>query len=283
MNKPNKDDWIRIQGFLDTKTIKSLFKKGHLDKLSLSKCSKLTSKIAKELRKLESVRQLWLWCDVTRAAMRQIILIPNLEVLDILDISRPGQLTGFSEAENLKEFRANCWLKEADILAISSCHSLVELGVQNSTVSRKVIEAILTMPMLESIDLEASNFDDNFAASISESNLLLSLEVGGTKLTGKGLKHICRMKQLQNLDLWATNIIEEDLDLLMELPDLKYLSVGGYAGNENFQAETLIPRLNAIQSLERVWLDGVKLTETQENGLREKYKYVRITCDTWND
>jgi hypothetical protein len=279
MKKQNEADWASIQGFLKPEKIKPLFKRGHLDKLSLSNCSTLTSKTAKELRKLGSIRQLWLWCDVTRAALRQIILIPDLEVLDILEITRPGQLTGFSEAKTLKELRCCFDLTESDLLAFASCRTIRELVVQNSYLSPKVVKALLQMPMLESLDIESSNFDDNLAVQISESSSLLTLEIGGTTLTGKGLKHICRMKQLQNLDLWATNIIEEDLDLLAELPNLKYLSVGGYAENENFEANTLIPRLTAVESLERIWLDGIKLTEAQESNLREKYKTVRITYE----
>jgi hypothetical protein len=284
-----EDNEVTIQGYLKKKDFVSILNIGPIDQLSFISHRKakkrylLTSAHAKKLNKLKSVKRIWLWWDVTRPALRQIIKIPGLEALDVLDLVRPGRLTGFSNAKNLKELRCNFSLTESDLSSISTCLSIRELGAQNSVLSEKAINAFLNMRNLESLDIEASNFTDALAEQLSKSHKLVSLEVGSTNLTGAGLKHICRMIQLERLDLWATNIIENDLDLLHSLPNLKYLSVGGYAGNKNFRAETLIPRLSAIKSLESIWLDGIKLSEQQEKTLKERYKNVRITCEDWDN
>jgi hypothetical protein len=69
------------------------------------------------------------------------------------------------------------------------------------------------------------------------------------------------MKRLTSLDLWATKIHEADLDLLANLPNLNYLSIGGVGGDRTFNTTTLLPRLQAVRSLERIWLDGVHVSE----------------------
>jgi hypothetical protein len=85
------------------------------------------------------------------------------------------------------------------------------------------------------------------------------------------------MTQLRSLDLWASRIAEADIDLLADLPQLEYLSVGQIEGETTFRAETLLPRLFAIRSLKRVWLDGVELSPKAKRQLANRYKYVRVT------
>ena len=98
------------------------------------------------------------------------------------------------------------------------------------------------------------------------------------------------MKQLRSLDLWASNITEMDIELLAELPHLEYLSIGGpgddwggctdqscHRDPVRFNAETLVPRLQAIRSLKRVWLDGVQVSRRVRSTLESRYESVRIT------
>lgn len=237
----------------------------------------LTAKAAQGLASLQSVDQLWLWCDVTRTAMRHVITLPGLRILDVLNIVKPGRLEAFKAASHLEIFRGNLSLTEEDLLQICTCKSLRELGVQGVGLSSRAIDAILALPKLEALDLEGSEFDDAMAEQISASTLLTSLDVGATRITRSGLDHLCRMRQLRSLDLWATFIQERDLDLLADLPNLEYVSVGEYADGASFNPETLLPRLNAIASLKRVWLDGVKLDPSCKASLEARYESVRIT------
>jgi hypothetical protein len=83
------------------------------------------------------------------------------------------------------------------------------------------------------------------------------------------------MSQLQSLDIWWTNIVEKDLDLLANLTNLEYLSIGGYDGQKLLIAKGVIPRLAAIPKLKKIWLDGITLTAEEQELLKERYEYVR--------
>lgn len=271
------DDWVKLTGLIKPADIRRLRTHGPINGLSIVQSPLLTAKIAREFLALESVTRLWLWCDVTRTAMQSVVSTPGLKVLDVLDIKPPGYLGNFARATTLEEFRANLYLTEMDLLEIANCKSLRELGAQSSAISSRSINALLELPNLQSIDLEGSSFDDDMAERIGASQGITSLDIGATRITRRGLQHICKMTQLQSLDLWATDLEEEDLDALQRLTNLEYLSVGNHVGSTNFKAASLLPRLAAIGSLKRVWLDGVRLNAKQRSQLEARYSSVRIT------
>ena len=69
------------------------------------------------------------------------------------------------------------------------------------------------------------------------------------------------MSQLRSLDIWALDIQEEDLELLNDLPNLEYLSIGGgYEDQTTLTSKGVLPRLAQLPSLKRVWLDGITLS-----------------------
>jgi Leucine-rich repeat (LRR) protein len=209
--------------------------------------------------------------------MRSVIGIRGLRILDVLSITSPGRLEGFASATSLETFRGNHYLTEEDLLEVTTCKSLREIGIQNAALSSRALEALLALPRLETLDVEATVFDDAMAKRISTSKHLRSLDVGATKLSRRGLMYICRMRQLRSLDLWATRIEEEDVELLSQLPNLEYVSIGDAEGNTKFNAKTLLPRLAAIRSLQRVWLDGVIVSPGQKAKLESRFSTVRVT------
>jgi Leucine-rich repeat (LRR) protein len=273
--KSAKDGWLSIEGPFESKDIKRLKSHDHIEKLSLTKQSLITAKIANGLNSLSSVTWLWLWCSVTRTAMRNVVAIPDLEVVDILEIRHPGKLTNFQQASNLKTFRCNHYMTEADLLEISNLPTLQELGAQNSAITPKSLEALLCIPTLEHIDLEATEFNDSMAATVAESKTIKHLEVGATQLTSEGLGSIAKMEQLQSLDIWAVNIAEKDLEFLFNLPNLEYLSIGGVDDQASLTAKGVLPRLKEITSLKKVWLDGIILSQSEASELKERYEYFR--------
>jgi hypothetical protein len=78
------------------------------------------------------VEQLWIWCDVTRAAMNHILQLEGLRELDILFMSRPGKLKNFHKAAQLEVFRANHYMTESDLLQVAQGPSIRVLGAQNA-------------------------------------------------------------------------------------------------------------------------------------------------------
>lgn len=74
----------------------------------------------------------------------------------------------------------------------------------------------------------------------------------------------------------ATSVSVSGLEHLSRLESLEYLSLGGFAGEESkFTGEVVIPILNSIPSLKKVWLDGVSLTQAQKEMLASRYEYFR--------
>jgi hypothetical protein len=268
---------VELKGPFVAADLRRLASLERIENLALTGQPLVTVAIARGLASLKSVTRLWLWCDVTRTAMRYVVAIRGLQVLDVLNVRPPGRLKGFSAASSLEVFRCNHCLNDLDLIEIAACRSLKEIAAQSASLTMAALEALLDIPGLQSLDLEGSNFDDRFAARLSKSQTLRSLDVGATRLTREGLKQICRMTQLRSLDLWSSQITEPDVDLLAELPHLEYLSIGQLDGETIFNADTLLPRLRAIRSLERIWLDGVILSPTARAELDERYKYVRVT------
>ena len=98
---------ISIDGIYSERDLQKLEKYSQIEKLSLTGRENITIKLAKSLANLKSVKHLFLWSSVNRTAIKHIISIPDLEILDILELQNPGKLKGFSETINLKEFRCN--------------------------------------------------------------------------------------------------------------------------------------------------------------------------------
>lgn len=272
-----EDDCVKLSGPVSAKAIRDLERFGDINKLSITQDMILTAELSQALGALKSVKEFWLWCDVTPPAMQYVIDIPGLRVLDVLHIRHPGRLKSFQDVHTLGEFRCNTGLTERDLLAVCMCQSLREIGAQSSMLNAVVIEALLRLPGLQSLDIERSNFDDAMAERVSASGNLRSLDIGATRITKTGLAAICEMEQLTSLDLWATDIAEDDLDLLVRLPHLEYLSLGNVEGSPSLDADIILPKLLSLPSLRRIWLDGIQLSPEQTASLESKFSHVRIT------
>ena len=268
--------WYTLEHDIDPAVVEQLRQVGPIDKLSATKIPLVTVKLARRLSGLR-VHNLWLWSDVTRRAMRQIVQIQGLRVLDVLCMKGPGKLENFRRAETLETFRANHYMTEADLMEVTQCTQLVELGAQGAELSTKSVAAILALPNLTSLDLESTRFNDSIAKKVSRSKTIESLDVGATHVTGVGLEHLAQMKQIRSIDLWATDITEADLRLLLEMPNLEYVSLGNCDGCQQLDAEKVASVILESPSLKRVWLDGIRLNEVQKSALETKLECLRVT------
>lgn len=273
----DKRGWHSVPGEITSQVLSDLRELGRIDHLSIARASRVGAIAARGLRASTRVDWLWLWCRASRIALSQIVQIPELRVLDVAIVTPPGKLRGFRSARSLEQFRANRSLEEDDLMEISRCESLRELGAQGSQLTPKALDALLQMPRLETLDLEGSPFDDSMARRIARSQSLASLHIGATRVSRRGLAFLMEMKRLRSLDLWATDVTEDDLGLLRELPRLEYLSVGRSEGNEPLDGRRVLECLMSLPSLKRVWLDGVSVTAEEASALREKLENVRIT------
>jgi len=251
-------------------------KNTHFDEVYIRDKALITVGVARKFLQINSVSKLTLWCGISRAAMQHIISLPKLNELVVFELARSGRLSGFADARSLTQFSCVVGgLTETDLLEITKCKSLERLGAQQSVITETSLEAILTLPALSTLDLEASNFNDHHARLVAQSKTIKKLDVGATRLSKSGLQHLCAMKQLTDLDIWSNNIEAEDLDLLSELPNLEYLSIGGHDEQTTFTAENTIPKLEKIPSLKRLWLDGLKLSDDERKYLEKRYEKIR--------
>ena len=186
-----------------------------------------TVRLANRLNRLPT-HSLRLWCAVTRSALRQALLTPELHTLDVLWVPGDAPLRGFEQARSLRSFRvASAYsLTPRDLLSIARCSGLRELGVQGARLSLSAIAALADMPELQSLDLETARVNNRMAWRLAQSRSLIKLDLGATRITGSGLQHLLRLQALESLDLWSTPLSVDELRLVVNLPRLSYLSVG---------------------------------------------------------
>ena len=282
MTKIEDSDGLKItlDDGVDIAAVRALRKHGPIDRLwlgILDRKGTITARIAREITRLKSVRRLTLWASATRTAMTSAMRTPGLESLDVLRLRHPGKLPDCSDIKGLRVVRCQFGITDADVAALSRLPDLVEFGLPNSEISPAAIESLLAMPRLKSVNLEGSKSTDDVAARLAQSGAIEDLSIGSTAVTVKGLREICRMKQLRELDIWALDIQEHDLELLWQLPNLEYVSIGGHDGQKVLTAEGVLPRLEGLPALRQLWLDGIVLSDAQQAELRERYEYAHIT------
>lgn len=265
----------RVDGPLRDDVFQFLSGLQDINQLSVVKSPRITTAIAKRLLELPPTRRLWLGCDVSRIALNHLLRIPGLEVLDSLDVCRPGRLSGFEHATSLHTLRANCRLTAEDVHAIARCAALRELRLQSARLDRKALDALLSLPSLQSLDLEGAAFDDRMASKFARSGTLTSLEIGATRITRRGLESLVRMPNLRRLDVWATALSTDDLELLREAPALEWISVGDWK-NSPLPGDRIVPILMSMPMLKNAWLDGVTLTPEQRAMLESRFPQIRI-------
>lgn len=272
------DGLIGLEGEFTQADVAALAAHGAIDKLSFTqRATPLTEPVARGLASIASVDYFWLWCTATRAALLHVFALPGLRELHVLGVAAPGRLRGVSEAARLEVFRSS-WLTESDLLELSRSPTVRELAAHGSTITRRVVDALVAMPRLESLDIEDSRFDDAMAQRLAASPTIVSLWVCNTRLTGRGLAALCGMRQLRALDLWATKIAAADLALLATLPELDTISLGSYDGDPGaLRGRDVVPALRKIRKLKTVWLDGVALSASERRAIEKRYPNVRIS------
>ncbi len=270
---------ISIEAPLSVKHVRALAPAGPIDHLSLSAPDFCHVKIAREISRWPSVREISLFCTASKAALRQLLETPRLEEIYINDLHQHSSLKGMLLSASLRSLECSFGLSSDDLLEISKLPNLTTLSAQNAQFSGAALESIANMPELTTLNLEGTSLTDEMAAMLASSSKLTRLEIDATRVSAKGLRHICQMQQLQALDIWALNIQEDDLSSLSALPNLSYLSLGGYDGQTTLTAAGVLPRLAALPSLKRLWLDGIPTTKQQEAELKARYEHVKITFE----
>jgi hypothetical protein len=148
----DNNGWYEIEGEAEPIPSDQLSALGAIAKLSITKRKMLTVFNAKALQSASSISWLWLWCDVTRCAMREVLEIRNLKTLDVLALG-VGKAQGYSRARSLEVFRCGVGIAEQDLIEIAKSQSIKEVQAQSSKFGHRAISELMDMPMLYSIDI----------------------------------------------------------------------------------------------------------------------------------
>ncbi len=178
----------------------------------------------------------------------------------------------------MEEVRINHYLEAEDVLDVVRCSTLKELGIQSATLTPAVVDALIALPKLASLDVEGTNLDDQMLERLCTKRSLTQLDIGTTAITRRGLIAVCTsMPQLQSLDLWSTKLTLDDLQLLTELPKLEYLSVGDLEGLCDWDQAPLTKLLLDLPALKRVWIEGVEIDQAHRERLSTQLERVMVT------
>lgn len=96
-------------------------------------------------------------------------------------------------------------------------------------------------------------------------------------LTRAGLAQPENMSQLHSLDLWALDFFAADLTMLLALPKLETVSLGGNDNGPSLDADAITTVILENRSVKRVWLDGVGLARGLREALEAKLESLRHT------
>lgn len=271
-----KSKVISIEAPTSAKQMRALDPHEPIDELSVSSQRIFDLQRARALSRWQSIRSINIWCTTTKAAIRQLLSVSGLEEINVSGLHEHGSIKGMPRPISLHTFRCG-WLRRDDLLNIAELPSLTTLSAQNSMFSNDVLKKLISMESLTDLDLEASSLDDEMAETLATSRKISQLDIGASRVGRRGLQSICNMAQLRELDIWALDIQESDLDLLAALSNLEYLSVGGYDEQTALTAKGVLPRIEQLPSLKRLWLDGIVLTKDEVSKLEKRYEHVQVT------
>lgn len=270
---PDSEGWFCLRSLPTVYSLRPLTRHAHLPKLAIDTPRLLTSEACARLHVLPPVECLHVVATITRRAMRHLLRLPGLELLDVMRMVGPGRMSGWGGAITLHTLRMS-YGTESDLFAIAECASLREIALQHAEVTPRALDALLRLPLLSALDLEGTAFDDRMAEVVAACTQLERLDLGATRLTASGLAHLQRMPALRSLDVWSTAIDEAALACLPEFPALEFLSLGSAWGEPSLDADRIVPVLLDMPHLKRLWLDGVVIDQAQKERLDARLEWT---------
>lgn len=89
-----------LSGPISARDLRDLPNRSGLISLNIER-PKLTERMAAGLSGMTALRELRLWCEVTRTAMRHVLPLPELRTLDVFCLKGPGKLAAFEANSTL--------------------------------------------------------------------------------------------------------------------------------------------------------------------------------------
>lgn len=232
--------------------------------------------------------------EATEEDFAAIRSFPELRELYITIVKvEPGEidLSGLDRLERLTIWTNDCPDEALEFL--EELPSLTFLELAGADIKGRGLKSIRHLEKLKNLKLNPAIEDEGFV-HIAPLKDLEILDLVGTKITDKGLAHLGELPQLTELGLNKSKVTgtglskvhlprlkyldlrgcrefrDEDVAVLTKMP-LRSLSLGPYITDE------AIPHLQAITTLENLFLNQTHLSEAGLERLRESLPNADIT------
>jgi Leucine-rich repeat (LRR) protein len=245
-----------------------LAKASQLQLLDLLECPGVTGKSLAVIGQLKNLRNLRLFgAEIRDEHMPQISGLEQLEALG-LQYCRVGDegLKSIAGMKKLKELNLyGTKVTDAGLPSLAGLSNLQKLRLRETGLrGEQNLDAFATLTNLRELDVSESPVQDSIIDGLIKLPKLESLNLWNTQFTDAGAKRLSELKSLRELNLdnlW--NISDVALEAAGQLPELRFLHVGGTSITD----EGLV-HLKGLQNLETIHLTKTVLSPEAVDGLK---------------
>ncbi len=254
---------------LDDDDVRRLSRLTGLQSLELGG-TRVTSAGLAPLRQLVELRNLSVHStEVDDEAMSDIAALPHLEAVGLYGTRVTDEgLVALAKSPLLKAaYLGRTAITDQGIEALCQREGLRALSVlagdpkyrdegSHPAITDAVVDALLTQPSLEHLDLIGAELTDDGLRRLSEGlPAMRRLLIDHTKVTPKGLRHVANFKALENLRCYGMKVGDEAARSLAQLQELRKLT-GDIA-----LTDAGVQSLGALTYLESISLEGLGVTD----------------------
>ncbi len=156
--------------------------------------------------------------------------LPQLKQLETLHISRT-QITnaGMAHLAQMPQLKSlalrELKINDAGFKHFAKLSNLEYLDVGRSLITDQSLELLEGFPMLKYLEVGTTGVSDAGMKRIGRCSNLEYLSLHEQPITDRGFAHIAGLKQLRTVDLSGCPITDESVDVLLDLPELKELTL----------------------------------------------------------
>ena len=202
---------------------------GHVDKVFIIGTVD-PAKLAPHLKRLPTLRALWLPGRATDSYMTLVKDLPGLKDLTVCygDVTDTG-LANLEGAGGLLrlDLRGSREFTSAGLAHLSRLTKLSRLCLAQTRVDDTGLENLKGLNALEFLDLSDTEVAGRGLGNLKELKALQSLDLSKTKVVDRTLEYVSRLRQLKQLRLSSTGITDAGLVHLMGMRNLRGLVCAG--------------------------------------------------------
>jgi hypothetical protein len=196
-----------------------------LEVLKISQDSEMTDAGLESIGRLKRLKTLTLLApQIEGAGLRHIAPLPDLQ--DLVLGAGVRDLTAMPEFKSLRELNlSGTAVNDEALTPLAECHRLEILSLDQTAIGDKGIKELSRLTCLRSISLRDTQVGDAGLMSLQPLPKLRNLSIDRTRVSNGGLAALQKFAALEYLTLYGMPLDEEGIGNLMELKQLKSLSV----------------------------------------------------------